>query len=322
VVGVVIGDVVGHSATAAAAMGQVRNALRAYAIERHSPTAIMQYTNQLLLDMQPETIATCCYIEMHLPEGTATGVLAGHPPPVLRTTDTTVTLALRPGPPLGVTAEATYLDTTFLLPPSATLLLYTDGLVEDRRHPIDQGLRELCEAMQDAPAHDPQLVLNHVLASDVGPHPRSDDVALMCLTIDPSTAQTFSAQRRFRSEAITASAARRFAADVLTAWHQQPIIEDALILLDEVVTNAVQHTVGDVTIYLHLDRYLHVDVFDASDRMPTPRSPSSDTETGRGLQIVETLAAEWGTEPQSGGGKRVWFDLPLKPNSDGSPSTP
>src|SRR6185437_15878030 len=119
VVGVVIGDVVGHSAAAAAAMGQVRNALRAYANERHSPTAIMQYTNQLLLDMQPETIATCCYIEIHLPEGTATGVLAGHPPPVLRTDDATVTLALRPGPPLGVTAEVAYLDATFLLPPAA-----------------------------------------------------------------------------------------------------------------------------------------------------------------------------------------------------------
>jgi serine phosphatase RsbU (regulator of sigma subunit)/PAS domain-containing protein len=313
VVGVVIGDVVGHSAAAAAAMGQVRNALRAYAIERHSPTAIMQYTNQLLLDMQLETIATCCYIEMHLSEGTATGVLAGHPPPVLRTADTTGTLMLRAGPPLGVTTEVAYLDATFLLPPGATLLLYTDGLVEDRRHPIDQGLRELCAAMQDAPGRDPELVLNHVLSSDVGPQPRSDDVALVCLTVEPVNVQTFSARRRFRSEAISASAARRFAADVLSAWQQGPIIEDALILLDEVVTNAVQHTVGEVTVLLQLDRCLHVDVFDSSNRMPARRSPSDETETGRGLQIVETLAAAWGTEPQPGGGKRVWFELPLKP---------
>src|SRR5690242_18997707 len=126
----------------------------------------MQYTNQLLLDMQLETIATCCYIEMHLSEGTATGVLAGHPPPMLRTTDATVTLALRPGTPLGVTPDVAYLDTTFLLPPGATLLLYTDGLVEDRRHPIAQGLRELSAVMQDALGHDPELVLNHVLNSN------------------------------------------------------------------------------------------------------------------------------------------------------------
>jgi signal transduction histidine kinase len=275
----------------------------------------MQYTNQLLLDMHLETIATCCYIEMHLSEGTATGVLAGHPPPLLRTTDATVTLTLRPGPPLGVTPDVAYLDATFLLPPGATLLLYTDGLVEDRRHPIDQGLRELAAAMQDAPGHDPELVLNHVLNSDVGPQPRSDDVALVCLTVDPATVLTFSAQRRFRSEAISASAARRFAADVLAAWQQQPIVEDTLILLDEVVTNAVQHTVGDVTVHLRLDRCLRVDVIDASNRMPTRRTPSEEAEIGRGLQIVETLAAAWGSEPQPGGGKRVWFELPLQLHS-------
>jgi hypothetical protein len=292
-------------------MGQVRNALRAYATERHSPTAIMQHTNRLLLDMHVETIATCCYIELHLAEGTATGVLAGHPPPVLRTAARTTTLPLRAGPPLGVTPDVAYLDTTFLCPPAATLLLYTDGLVEDRRHPIDRGLRELCTAVQTASSDDPEQILDRILASDVGPRPRTDDVAVVCLTADTVPDGPPSALRRFRSEAISASAARRFAADVLNAWGQESIIDDALLLLDEVVTNAIQHTVGDVTVCLNLERRLRVEVTDASDRTPWKRSPTPETETGRGLQIIEKLATAWGTEPLPSGGKCVWFELAL-----------
>ncbi|GAA3207281.1 SpoIIE family protein phosphatase [Dactylosporangium siamense] len=310
-VGVVIGDVAGHSAAAAATMGQVRNALRAYATERHNPASVVHHVNQLLLDMHPDTIATCCYLQLHLTEGTATAVTAGHPPPMLRTDDDAWLLRLRPGPPLGVTPDAVYLDTTLLVPPAATLLLYTDGLVEDRRHPIDRGLRELLAALRDAPTSDPARTLDHLLDSGVGPQPRSDDVAVLCLTSDAAPTGPPAARRRFRGEAISASAARRFAADVLTAWEQQPLIDDALLLLDEVITNAIQHTVGDVTVHLRLEEHLRVTVHDASVRPPERRpSPADDdSDNGRGLHIIDHLAAAWGSEPDPAGGKRVWFDL-------------
>ncbi|MDG6107143.1 SpoIIE family protein phosphatase [Dactylosporangium aurantiacum] len=311
VVGVVIGDVAGHNATAAATMGQVRNALRAYATERHNPASVVHHVNQLLLDMHPDTIATCCYLQLHPAEGTMTAVTAGHPPPMLRTADGAGPLRLRTGPPLGVTPDAVYLDTTLLIPPAATLLLYTDGLVEDRRHPIDRGLRELVEALSAAPTRDPGGTLEHVLGSDVGPRPRSDDVALLCLTSDTPPAGEPVARRRFRGEAISASAARRFAADMLTAWGQRQVVDDALLLLDEVITNAIQHTVGDVTVELRLGELLRVTVHDASTRPPQPRDPDADTDNGRGLFIIERLAAAWGSEPVPTGGKLVWFDLPL-----------
>jgi anti-sigma regulatory factor (Ser/Thr protein kinase) len=293
-------------------MGQVRNALRAYASERHNPASVVHHVNQLLLDMHPDTIATCCYLEVHLAEGTATAVTAGHPPPMLRTADGADRLRLRPGPPLGVTPDAVYLDTTLLIPPGATLLLYTDGLVEDRRHPIDQGLRELLAALHSAPTRDPGGTLDHILDSGVGPQPRTDDVAVLCLTSDAVAAGPPTARRRFRGEAISASAARRFAADVLTAWHQRQLIDDALLLLDEVITNAIQHTVGDVTVDLRLGEHLRVTVHDASNRPPERRTSTTDddSDNGRGLHIIEQLAAAWGSEPASTGGKRVWFDLP------------
>jgi anti-sigma regulatory factor (Ser/Thr protein kinase) len=205
-----------------------------------------------------------------------------------------------------------YLDTTLLIPPAATLLLYTDGLVEDRRHPIDRGLRELCAALRDAPAVDPDAMLDHILGSGIGPQPRSDDVAVLCLTNDAEPAGPPTARRRFRGEAISASAARRFAADILTAWHQQQLIEDALLPLGELITNAIQHTVGDVTVELRLEDHLRVTVHDASNRPPERRTGRADDESdnGRGLHIIDHLAAAWGSEPVPTGGKRVWFDLP------------
>ena len=229
---------------------------------------------------------------------------------MLRTEDDTHLLRLRPGPPLGVTPDAVYLDTTLLIPPAATLLLYTDGLVEDRRHPIDRGLRELLAVLDSAPTRDPDRTLDHILDSGVGPQPRSDDVAVLCLTRDAASAGPPTARRRFRGEAISASAARRFAADMLAAWGQQPLIDDALLLLDEVITNAIQHTVGDVTVHLRLAEHLRVTVHDASIRPPERRaSPADDSDNGRGLHIIERLAAAWGSEPDPAGGKRVWFDL-------------
>ncbi|GAA2333531.1 SpoIIE family protein phosphatase [Dactylosporangium salmoneum] len=315
VVAVVIGDVVGHSATAAAVMGQVRNALRAYAAERHSPSMVMQQVNRLLLDLQPDAVATCCYLELHLSEGTATAVLAGHPPPVLRAGSRVGTLTLRPAPPLGVSPDVGYPETTFLVPGGANLLLYTDGLVEDRRYHLDDGLAELRAAVRAAPSTDPRAMLDYVLAAGVGPRPRTDDVALVCLAVDarpaPAAGARRSAQRRFRGDAVSASAARRFAADLLAAWGEDVLADDALLLLDEVITNAIQHTVGAVVVRLELlPDALRVSVADRSERLPSPRPAGAEAENGRGLLIVASVASAWGVDPNPAGGKAVWFELP------------
>jgi serine phosphatase RsbU (regulator of sigma subunit) len=165
-------------------MGQVRNALRAYAIEGHRPTAVLGHVNRLLWNLRLHTMVTCCYVEMRGAGPTATAVLAGHPPPMLRTATGAHPVSLRPGVPLGVERDTAYLDTTFTIMPGDSLLLYTDGLVEDRRHPIDRGFQELCTALRHAPSRDPDAILDHILASDVGPRPRTDDVAMVCLTKD------------------------------------------------------------------------------------------------------------------------------------------
>jgi serine phosphatase RsbU (regulator of sigma subunit)/PAS domain-containing protein len=320
-VAVVIGDVAGHSPNAAAIMGQIRNALRAYAVDGHSPTGVMDRVNRLMLRVEPDSVASCCYLEVHLAEGTATGVIAGHPPPVLYTGGVARPLPLRTGPPLGVETEAGYVDTSFLLPNGSALVLYTDGLVEDKRYDIDRGIADLCaavdEAVGGAAALDPEAVVEQILAADVGPFPRSDDVAILALTVDgvpdsdPGIAGGLAnARRRFGGDAASAPAARRFAADILSAWGESGLIDNARLLLGEVITNAVQHTVGDVEVRLSLGlRRLRVEVRDRSDRRPDRRELLVDSESGRGLHIVEVLAQDWGFEPIPTGGKVVWFEL-------------
>jgi len=179
---IVIGDVAGHSPQAAATMGQLRSALRAYAADGAPPAEVIHRANQHLLRYEPHAMATCCYLELHLSAGTATTVLAGHPPPVLRTGDHTGPLPVRPGPPLG-TRHATYRDQTLRLPPGSSLVLYTDGLIEDRRYTVDRGLTDLCDAIRSRPADDPAHLVEHILNADVGPRPRSDDVAILALTL-------------------------------------------------------------------------------------------------------------------------------------------
>jgi GAF domain-containing protein/anti-sigma regulatory factor (Ser/Thr protein kinase) len=310
-VAVVIGDVAGHSPNAAATMGQIRNALRAYAAEGHSPTGVVERVNRLMFRFEPDAMATCCYMEVHLAEGTATAVLAGHPPPVLRQEGLARPLALRTGPPLGVHASAGYIDSSFLLPTGSNLLLYTDGLVEDRRYDINRGLADLCAAVAATPSDDPEAILEHILSTPVGPYPRSDDVAIVALTVDavPEPGPPV-AERRFGGDAASAPAARRFAGDILAAWGEHSLIDNARLLLGEIITNAVQHTVGDVSVRLALgERRLRVEVSDRSDRRPDRRLAGAESESGRGLQIVDVRAHEWGYEPMSSGGKVVWFEL-------------
>ncbi|MEU8660255.1 SpoIIE family protein phosphatase [Actinoplanes philippinensis] len=186
VVGIVIGDVAGHNTTAAAAMGQIRDALRAYAVAGHRPSDVMNHTNHLIRALRLDAWATCCYLQVEVAEGTVTGVLAGHPAPIVRDADTTALMSLPTQAPMGVSDRTVYRETTFVLAAQATVVLYTDGLVEDRSHPLDRGLQELCDAVGTAPAGDPAAILDHILTSDVGPRPRRDDIALLCLTRDPA----------------------------------------------------------------------------------------------------------------------------------------
>ncbi|MGW7190276.1 SpoIIE family protein phosphatase [Streptomyces sp. NPDC054838] len=150
-IALVIGDVQGHGVAAAATMGQLRSAVRAFALGGNDPEQVMRGTNGLLIDLDPGQFASCCYVELDRMTGRARAVRAGHPQPLLRHPDgRTEVLNLRGGVVLGVDEAASYPVTEFLLEPGALLALYTDGLVEQPGTDIDAGVERLRAALAAA----------------------------------------------------------------------------------------------------------------------------------------------------------------------------
>ncbi|MFD9218924.1 SpoIIE family protein phosphatase [Streptomyces sp. NPDC060064] len=176
----VIGDVQGHGVSAAATMGQLRSAVRAFALSGHDPQEVMSGTNRLLIDLDPGQFASCCYIVLDRESGTTQAVRAGHPQPLLRHPDgRTEVLDIPGGVVLGVDGEASYPVTEMLLEPGAVLALYTDGLVEQPGIDIDLGIERLRSALATV-GSDPladaadRLILAARQATD-----RPDDIALL-----------------------------------------------------------------------------------------------------------------------------------------------
>ncbi|MFE1834594.1 SpoIIE family protein phosphatase [Streptomyces sviceus] len=186
----VIGDVQGHGVQAAATMGQLRSAVRAFALGDRPPDEVMSSTNHLLIDLDPGLFASCCYIRLDPATGVARAARAGHPPPLLRSADgRTRVLDLPGGVVLGVAPRARYPVTELRMEPGAILALYTDGLVERPGSDIDQGITALRVALAKAgaPAARPggrslAGVADRLTATARHAQDRPDDIALLLAT--------------------------------------------------------------------------------------------------------------------------------------------
>lgn len=190
----VIGDVQGHGVQAAATMGQLRSAVRAFALGDHPPDEVMSGTNRLLIDLDPGQFASCCYVRVDPLTGVAQAARAGHPQPLLRHPDgRTEVLDLPGGVVLGVDPHADYPVTDLVLEPEAVLALYTDGLVERPGTDIDDGVEALRSTLAgaDPPRHrtagGPSLSsAADLLTADARKAiERPDDIALLLTTRRP-----------------------------------------------------------------------------------------------------------------------------------------
>jgi PAS domain S-box-containing protein len=179
-VGLVIGDVAGHSITSASIMGQVRSMLRAYAIDRPDPGDVLQRTNAALLRLLPEAIASAVYAVLDLTTGELVYANAGHPPPLLITgTGDTEYLGDAPGVLLGASADISVRTGQRRLAPGGGLLLYTDGLVEEPRRDIDEGLNALAAAVRRSGARTADQIRAAAESLLHGEPSRADDVCLL-----------------------------------------------------------------------------------------------------------------------------------------------
>jgi hypothetical protein len=181
-----VGDVAGHGLAAAALMGQLRTAMRAYAMDQADPGEVLTRLHALTRHLDPDHCATAI-LAMVRPDGQMSLATAGHPPPLLRDSDGTVHRLEHPGPMLGLPIDHTYVGTTVPLRPGATLLFYTDGLIERRDAIIDAGIDQLAAVFGVAPG-GPEQIADTVCEVMLRDSSREDDTCLLVCQLTPERA--------------------------------------------------------------------------------------------------------------------------------------
>jgi signal transduction histidine kinase/serine phosphatase RsbU (regulator of sigma subunit)/FixJ family two-component response regulator len=185
-VGLAIGDVMGHDVEAATVMGQLRSALHSLAMEGAGPAQVLARLDAYLQSLATERFATCLYAVYNPHRHRLRYAASGHLPPLLIAADTAY-LELPPALPLGL--GSTPVDREVAFPPGTSLLLYTDGLVEDRALSLDDclaALRQTCGALPVAARTDPQQITERALELLNAPDRVDDDTALLAATAEPS----------------------------------------------------------------------------------------------------------------------------------------
>ncbi|MEV4335030.1 SpoIIE family protein phosphatase [Streptomyces sp. NPDC049597] len=322
-VGAVIGDVQGHDTHAAAVMGQLRIVLRAYAAEGHTPATVMARSSVFLHELDTDRFATCFYAEVDLSTGVVQMVRAGHVDPLIRDQDGSCRrLPVPGGLPLGLSAEfgrLAYTVSTVELDPGQTLLLYTDGLVEQPGADLDDGMHLLASLVHSGPS-DLQLLADR-LCEVVDERAGDDDVAILLLRRKRAYAsQTFGRLQQHvgQNDPEALRSSRHMVRAAVRAWGAHERADEVELAADELITNALMHTDGGAVVTVRVlsgvERRLRVEVEDRSSALPRRRDAGETGVSGRGLMLVDRLSESWGVESR-GSGKCVWceFLIPDRP---------
>ncbi|MFD8691769.1 SpoIIE family protein phosphatase [Streptomyces sp. NPDC059651] len=312
----VIGDVMGRGVRAAAVMGQLRTAVRAYARLDLPPHEVLQLLDGLAAEIDASQIATCAYAVHDPNEGLLVYSSAGHLPILVRDEDGRVHRAEDPtGPPLG-TGGWIHTSGTIALPPGSTAVLYTDGLVERRSEDIDEGVAALERALSGAKG-SPQVVCDRLMRSLNITAEHDDDVAVLVVQHPARTGATAELFHNASLDLLggieAAPRARAFATGVLTSWRfPMELCDLGVLAAGELVANSLQHGTPPMRLGLRrTDRRLIIEVTDGDDHLPRRRRAEPGDEAGRGISIVASIATSWGSRRTPGGGKAVWCEFAL-----------
>jgi PAS domain S-box-containing protein len=289
----VIGDVAGRGIEAASTMGQLRSALRAYALEQVDPGAIAQRLNAFVHSLNWETMVTLLLVVVDPATSTIRYANAGHPPPLVMSPDgTTRYLEGGRSVPLGAVEAPTFEEAEEDLEPGATLLLYTDGLVELPGERLDEGFARLAAAAAGASGADLERLCQGVIGDVLGAGGSDDDATLLALRSvsagDDRVLLTFTGEPAALA-AMRASVRRWLeASDVGDQG-----IADVTLACNEACQNAIEHGYQlrpeplDVEL-VRGDGELVITVRDRG-RWREPRDDDGDRGRGRGLVIMRTL---------------------------------
>ncbi|MFJ4277476.1 SpoIIE family protein phosphatase [Streptomyces massasporeus] len=318
----VVGDVVGHGLGAAATMGQLSMEARALLSAGLGPDQVLEHLDETVtvLDDAESGLAagysalgsTCC-IALYDPVGHhVTLSSAGHLPPILVSPDGRAgPLSIRTHPGLG--AEFALREPfdvyTVGVPPGSMLALYTDGLVEDRDLSIDEGIERLSDIVSTVHPWDTLQHAARRIVSTLAPAPQRDDVTLLLARMIGYRKED-TATWRLPARGDAPARARTQVAELLRRWGTRDETRDnALLLVSELVTNAVRFAEGPVTVRLiRAGHGLLCEVGDSGNGRPRLRRGDLLDNGGRGLSIVHRLTTRWGVR-WTDTGKVVWAEV-------------
>lgn len=315
---VVVGDVMGRGVMAATVMGQLRAALRAYVLEGHGPARVLELLDDFVDHSNPGQFTTCLYGVYDAEDSTLAMACAGHPAPLVIGPDGDAAyLELEVGLPLGAGALAgARSELVVPIHPGSTVLFYTDGLVEGRDSPVDEGMARLRSAAAGWMG-DPAGLCDRLLkAMDREGH-HDDDTALLALAV--GGARTAAAQDipsphddvgevALGIDLRSPGEARRIVRESLERWGGRDP-DTAMLVAHELVANAVLHGRAPVVLRLReRSASIRIEVADGSERPPHVQHYGEQALTGRGLAMVEALSLSWGWQ-QAGEGKVVWCEV-------------
>ncbi|MEU9720963.1 SpoIIE family protein phosphatase [Streptomyces sp. NPDC047976] len=335
-VALVVGDVVGHGVHAAATMGRLRTAVHNFSTLDMPPDELLGHLDELTdrIDQLEDvgrledgesgagaegpglageaeeppagiTGATCLYAVYDPVSGHCTMASAGHPGPALVHPDGRVEFPELPtGLPLGV-GGMPFETARLALPEGSRLVLFTDGLLEDRDRDFDSGLALLSETLS-RPGRSPEQACSDVLSAMLFPVP-SDDIALLVADtrrLEPDRI----AEWEVPDDPAAVSRVRREAAAQLRDWGLEEASFTAELILSELITNAIRYGNEPIRVRLLRDRALICEVADGSSTSPHLRYAATTDEGGRGLFLVAQYAERWGTR-YTERGKVIWAEL-------------
>ncbi|MFJ9810937.1 SpoIIE family protein phosphatase [Streptomyces sp. NPDC101158] len=334
-VALVVGDVVGHGLHAAATMGRLRTAVANFSTLDLQPDELLSHLDELIDRLGEEhepggdgggeagrdggaegtTGATCLYAIYDPTTGSCTMASAGHPGPALVRPDGSVEFPAVPaGLPLGLgLGDRPFASARLKLEPGSKLVMFTDGLLEDRHRDFDTGL-ELLRKTLARPGRSPEQACADVLATLLQPMP-NDDIALLVAGADRIPSDRI-AQWEVPSDPSAVSPVRSAAAARIAAWGLDEAGFTAELVLSELITNAIRYGRPPVRVRLVYDRVLICEVSDGSSTSPHLRHATDTDEGGRGLFLVAQFAQRWGTR-YARRGKTIWAELPIAPDQAG-----
>jgi GAF domain-containing protein/anti-sigma regulatory factor (Ser/Thr protein kinase) len=309
-VGLVVGDVVGKGVQAASTMAQLRNALRAFSLDRMKPSSTVARLNRLAEEVVETAFATVLYVVLDPASHVCRITSAGHPPPLVAYPDGRVELVEGGrGLPLGAAADTKYGQEVLELPIGTVLLLYSDGLVERRGRSIDDGLDELRRAALGGP-REPEELVEHVLERMVGDAERGDDIALLAVRLLAVAPKPL----RLRIPSDTGSL--DLVRDAVRTWLSGAPLSrtdahDVVLAVWEACANAIEHANRPGEDYVEVgaeivDSCVRISIEDTGAWVP----PVDREDRGLGLRLIYASMSSVDVAPGDTG-TRVTFEKEL-----------